>query len=71
MAMIAPTFEMNPRRLKQWLNLFRLRYFVASNTGQLGRGQSAGWSLPQLGKVVAIELRWPMLIDHLLDTPGE
>jgi KAP-like P-loop domain-containing protein len=70
MEMVAPTFGFNPRRLKQFLNLFRFRHYVAMNTQQLTSGDKIGWTLPQLGKVVAIELRWPLLLDRLLQDPN-
>jgi hypothetical protein len=72
MEMVAPVFGYNPRRLKQYLNLFRLRQFVAISTKQLEEeGSPLSWTLPQLGKIVAIELHWPDLLDHLLDHPRD
>jgi cold shock CspA family protein len=69
MEMVAPALGFNPRRLKQYLNLLRFRYLVASKTGQLRTPQSAGWTVPQLGKVVAIELGWPLALDRFLAAP--
>lgn len=67
--MVAAALDYNPRRLKQFLNLFRLRFFIAMKTGQM-HGEELGWTLPQLGKMVAIELRWPLLLNKLLQQPG-
>jgi len=55
MEMVAPALGFNPRRLKQFLNLFRLRCIIAWNTRQLRLEDSGGWTLPQLGKIVAIQ----------------
>jgi len=68
--LVAPTLGFNPRRLKQFLNLFRVRYFIASKTGQLERQQGRrGWTISQLGKIVAIEVLRPRLLDELLAAP--
>ncbi|MDB4944822.1 MAG: hypothetical protein JWP97_4356 [Labilithrix sp.] len=69
MKMAAPALGNNPRRLKQFLNLFRLRHYIAQKTGQLRVEGAVGLTLPQLGKIVAIELRWPLLLDRLLREP--
>lgn len=67
MEMVAPALGHNPRRMKQFLNLFRLRHYIAQKTGQLRvDGLGLGLTLPQLGKIVAIELRWPLVLDRLL-----
>ncbi len=72
MEMVAPALGNNPRRLKQFLNLFRLRHYIAQRTGQLRAAeQGLGLTLPQLGKIVAVELRWPQLLDKLLRNPTE
>ena len=63
---LAPAFENNPRRLKQFLGLYRLRIYIAKRTGLLaipnGRPASEATTLEQLGKITAIELRWPLLL---------
>jgi len=62
---LASSLESNPRRLKQFLGLYRLRTYLAKRTGlfaiQDGRARAAV-TLEQLGKFTAIELRWPMLL---------
>jgi hypothetical protein len=60
---MAPYLGYNPRRLKQFLGLFRLRYHV------LGSGLGADLALEDtlrlVGKSVAFELLWPRLVDQL------
>jgi hypothetical protein len=67
--MVAPSFDYNPRRLKQFLNLFRLRALLASQTGLFGQPRNPDlfdtMTLIQLAKLVAIGLRWPMLLTDL------
>jgi hypothetical protein len=65
---VAPALDYNPRRLKQFLNLFRLKTIIASNTG-LFRGEEA-LTLQQLAKWVVIILRWPLLLNDLDLNPG-
>ena len=50
-------FDDNPRRLKQFVNMYRLRAFVAYETGVLRPGRMTA---EQLGKLVAMQLRWPL-----------
>ncbi|MGB7924268.1 MAG: P-loop NTPase fold protein [Pyrinomonadaceae bacterium] len=67
--MVAPTFEYNPRRLKQFVNTFRLKTYIASRTGLFDAPQDTTQYAPmtaeQLGKFVAIGLRWPLLLADL------
>jgi hypothetical protein len=67
--MVAPTFEYNPRRLKQFINAFRLKTFIASRTGLFGQPADPArhnrLTTQQLGKFVAISLRWPLLLADL------
>jgi hypothetical protein len=65
---VAPVLGNNPRRLKQFVNLFRLRTFIAAETG-LFDGER-GLTLQQLGKFVALNLRWPLLLLDLERYPG-
>jgi len=67
--MVAPALDRNPRRIKQFVNLFRLRALIADATGLF---RAPAWTprskrltLHKLGKFVAIELRWPLLLAHL------
>jgi len=50
-------FEDNPRRLKQFINVYRLRAFIAYETGVLRPGRMTP---QQLGKLVALQMRWPV-----------
>ncbi|MCK5341968.1 MAG: SUMF1/EgtB/PvdO family nonheme iron enzyme, partial [Candidatus Heimdallarchaeota archaeon] len=67
--MIAPALDNNPRRIKQFINLFRLRIYIAVQTGlfHITEDTLAGEKLTpeQLGKFVAISLKWPLLLNDL------
>ena len=52
--MVAPALESNPRRLKQFVNLFRLRAYIAGEIGAFDEVGGRTLTLPQLGKFVAI-----------------
>jgi len=74
--MLAPYFGNNPRRLKQFLNLFRLKTYIASNTGlfdelidESQRISNQPLTLEQLGKFTAICLIWPRLLIDLDTNP--
>lgn len=67
-SVIAPTFNFNPRRLKQFVNLFRLQAFIADRTG-LFHGPDP-LTFQQLGKFVALGLRWPLLMSDLARWPS-
>jgi hypothetical protein len=61
--MVSPVFENNPRRIKQFINMFRLRALLAGRTGLLAKDPGPSqMTLQQLAKLVAIELRWPALL---------
>ena len=62
---MAIALEYNPRRIKQFINHFRLSAIIASQTGlfDLVEGSSLSALTPQvLGKLLTITLRWPLLI---------
>jgi KAP family P-loop domain len=63
MKLVAPALEFNLRRLKQFLNVFRLSVYIANNTGLFDSGSTL--TLSQLGKFVAIGQRWPELLEDL------
>jgi hypothetical protein len=65
---MAPVLGNNPRRIKQFMNLFRLKVFIAAETGLFDGDE--GLTLEQLGKFVAITLRWPLLIADLETDAG-
>jgi hypothetical protein len=67
---VAPTLEFNPRRLKQFVNLFRLRAYIASNTGLFVPSDSGTTlTLRQLATFIAMTLRWPQLALDLSNDP--
>lgn len=64
--MIASTLDYNPRRLKQFINLFRMKAYIAYVTGLFDEVESSSpLTLQQLGKFTAIILRWPQLQGYL------
>ncbi len=77
-SMVASTLDYNPRRLKQFINLFRLRTYIASDTGLFDEWINTAdnivvnqsLTLEQLGKFVAINLKWPLLLTDLEDNPN-
>jgi formylglycine-generating enzyme required for sulfatase activity len=76
--MVASAMDYNPRRLKQFANLFRLRAYIASDTGLFDEiydtsnnaVKNAPLTLEQLGKFTAISLKWPLLITDLENYPN-
>ncbi|MFM7438189.1 MAG: hypothetical protein ACKO2V_06220, partial [Snowella sp.] len=67
--MVAPLFDYNPRRIKQFLNLFRLKVYIAYLTGlfdQIEEGEGKVIQEPltvfQLAKFTAISLKYPLLL---------
>ncbi len=66
---VAPALDNNPRRIKQFINLFRLRTFIASATGLFDLPEDSSLdeslTLEQLGKFVVINLKWPLLLADL------
>ncbi len=68
--MVASSLDCNPRRVKQFINLFRLRAYIAYETQLLILpenigGSEGGVTLEQLGKMVAIGLKWPLFAESL------
>ena len=67
--MVGPALDNNPRRILQFINLFRLRTFIACDTALFDEiedsPQNNTLTLEQLGKFVAIDLRWPLLLADL------
>ena len=76
--MVVSAMDYNPRRLKQFANLFRLRAYIASDTGLFDEiydtsnnaVMNAPLTLEQLGKFTAISLKWPLLITDLENYPN-
>jgi hypothetical protein len=68
---ISPYLKNNPRRLIHFLNLFRLQAFIAFQTALLDLNPTqTAITLPQLGKVVAISIRWPGFMLDLIANPS-
>ena len=73
--LVAPMLQWNPRRIKQFMNDFRLQAYIASDLGLLdlvsdGEGiEAAKITLEQLGKFVAITMAWPDLVMDLIGFP--
>ena len=67
--LVSPALNYNPRRILQFINLFRLRTFIACDTALLDHetalSDQHALTLQQLGKFVAISLRWPLLLTDL------
>jgi hypothetical protein len=70
---VNPALESNPRRVKQFINLFRLRAYIAIETGVIDLQKQPpaveDWTFEKLGKFVAISLRWPLLLAELNKDP--
>ncbi|MBD2775452.1 GUN4 domain-containing protein [Iningainema sp. BLCCT55] len=74
--MVISALDYNPRRVKQFINLFRLKAFIAASTGLFDDVQSEDFNkqhltLEQLGKFTVLVLKWPRLLvdldaDHAL-----
>lgn len=65
---VAPALGNNPRRVKQFVNLFRLRVVIAFRTGVFVAPENTPpeqqITLEKIAKFIVIELRWPLLIAH-------
>lgn len=70
---VGPFFDYNPRRLKQFLNIYRLKIYIGNKTGLFNHpavdSKFKRINLHKLGKFVAIDLRYPMLIAEMDDNP--
>jgi KAP family P-loop domain len=63
---LAPALHNNPRRIKYFLNLFRLQVYIGHATGLFDQvGNRAPVTLYHVGKIVAITLRWPQLLEEI------
>ncbi|HEY3706537.1 MAG TPA: P-loop NTPase fold protein [Terracidiphilus sp.] len=73
--MVAPALQWNPRRMKQFINDFRLQAYIASDLGLLdlvsmvNGAERARITLEQLGKFVAITMAWPDLVMDFVEFP--
>jgi hypothetical protein len=66
-------FDHNPRNVKQFVNAFRLQAFIANETGLFRNPHvtrsGAPLTLPQLGKFVALCMRWPEFVEEATVDP--
>ncbi|WP_082224597.1 KAP family P-loop NTPase fold protein [Halolamina rubra] len=71
--MAAPALGNNPRQVKRFLNLYRLRAVIAESEGLLaGVGDNPVGdmiTLPQLAKFVVISIRWPSFVTTVANDP--
>ncbi len=63
--MVSLYLKYNPRRVKQFVNLFRLRYVTAMSTNLFKQEDGKLLTFEQLGKFVGIGLGWPLFIKEL------
>jgi|GEM_PF-6586015 len=67
--MVAPTLDRNPRRIIQFLNLFRFQRTIGLNTDLFSYDEKVKpnkrWNCKKLAKFVAISIKWPSLISAL------
>jgi hypothetical protein len=61
-AWAAPALAYNPRQIKKFINLYRLRALLAQEVEVF---EKTDLTLDQLGKFVTISLRWPRLLPEL------
>ncbi|MGB3512094.1 MAG: P-loop NTPase fold protein [Microcoleaceae cyanobacterium] len=63
--MVAPFFDYNPRRLKQYINVLRLRIYIAYYSIGVTFAERETITVEQIGKFTAITLRYPRLLLEL------
>lgn len=66
--MVVPVFASNPRRVKQFLSVFRLQAYIAENIKIFDPDPdfpNNPMTIQKLGKFIAIILRWPQFIEDL------
>ncbi len=60
---VAPFLALNPRKIKRFINMFRLQALIANRRGLLETGAI---KLDVLAKWIVISSRWPSMVDALL-----
>lgn len=63
--LVAPYLEYNPRRIKKFLNLYRLQVHLANSYDLLEWQANGALTLQQIGKFVAVTVQWPSITDAL------
>jgi hypothetical protein len=70
---VAPTLGNNPRRITQFINVMRLRTYIAASQGKLRErvgDAKRDLTLERLGKFVAIQMMYPRLVADLATEPA-
>jgi hypothetical protein len=71
--MVVPALGSNPRQVKRFMNLYKLRTVLAEIEGVLDLGETSSSSeiitLEQLSKFVIISIQWPQLISKIYNDP--
>ena len=69
---MAPALDYNPRRIKHFINVFRLKVYIANETGLFFEKRDENdyllepsLTFEKLGKFTAISLKWPLLLSDL------
>ncbi|MGD1704612.1 GUN4 domain-containing protein [Dapis sp. BLCC M229] len=65
MEIVAPFFDYNPRRLKQYINVLRLRIYIAYYSIGVTFAERETITTEQIAKFTAITLRYPRLLLEL------
>jgi len=71
--MVSGALYNNPRRVKQFLNLFRLKAYIAHETGMFNWSDETEYERftpEKLGKLIAIGMQWPQLIYDAIKMPS-
>lgn len=69
--LFASEFDNNPRRIKQFVNAYRLKIYIAYSTGLFKKGTGGkGLTIQQVGKFVAMTMLWPEIVPDLLEYPN-
>jgi Cdc6-like AAA superfamily ATPase len=61
----AELFRYNPRRIKQFINEFRLTSYIATQLGIVSAGVDSKVTFAHIGKLITISMKWPSLISAL------
>ena len=68
-SMAVETFRANPRLVFKFRELFMLRFRIGYETDLAREGTERFVHVPQLAKVVLLDLRWPRLLNDLQHSP--
>lgn len=69
--LLASEFDNNPRRIKQFVNAYRLKIYIAYSTGLFKKGPGGkSLTIQQVGKFVAMIMLWPEIVPDFLEYPN-